>query len=112
MTVNEAREKLELPEIAEDKPDVKKQLTEALLNTGAFNKNEIRDFFGLEPVDTTQDENQRDIRTYFNLIKLGTDAGLPAETVIQIINKERASSVSTKEVQLSNFIKSTRQWTK
>jgi HK97 family phage portal protein len=112
MTVNEAREKLELPEIPEDKPDVKKQLTEALLNTGAFNKNEIREFFGLEPVDTTQDENQRDIRTYFNLIKLGTDAGLPAETVIQIINKERASSVSTKQVQLSNFIKSTRQWSK
>lgn len=105
LTVNEAREQLDMPPKDLDKPDVKKQLTEALLNTGAFNKNEIRSFFDLNPIDTSVDEKQRDIRTYFNLIKLGTDAGLSPDQVQEIISNQNAS-----QIRLTNFSNATKHW--
>jgi phage portal protein BeeE len=107
MEQNEARAMLELEPLEEDTVEVAKQLTEAILNTGAIGKNELRNFFGLEPVDQTQDNQQQDIRTYFSLVKLGTDAGIPYEQVIELIQGNRASPVANtvKLAQPSKFLK-------
>jgi hypothetical protein len=67
---------------------VKPQLTEAVLNTGAVSKNELREFFGLPPVDTSDDDQQRRLYDQFALLKAATDAGLGKEEAAELIGLE------------------------
>jgi hypothetical protein len=88
--VDEARAQFGYDPLPEEEmpEDVKPQLTEAVLNTGAVSKNELREFFGLPPVDTSEDEEQRSLYDKFALLKAGTDAGLSKEEAAELIGLE------------------------
>lgn len=90
ITVDEARVQLAYEPLPEEETpeDVKPQPTEAVLNTGAVSKNELREFFGLPPVDTSDDEQQRRLYDQFALLKAGTDAGLSKQEAAALIDLE------------------------
>jgi HK97 family phage portal protein len=64
------------------------QLTEAVLNSGALSVNELRGRLGLEPVDTSEDEKQRNLSRQLEILKQATDAGLTKREAAALVGLE------------------------
>lgn len=63
-------------------------LTETILNSGALSVNELRERLGLEPVDTSEDEEQRKLSRQLDLLKKAIDAGLSQEVAAALVGLE------------------------
>lgn len=88
LTVDEARALMgygPMPKADEEETGSDVQLTEAIFNSGALSVNELRGRLGLEPVDTSADEQQRTLSRQFELLKQATGAGLSIEQAAEII---------------------------